>query len=304
MKTNRSRSRGYTATMSFKNRSIAVITHANDRFAQGGYLLSNLLKTCQSEGLHVEIVSDPHAVVPRADLAVAHIDITRVADEYAALFNHFPLVINGRVLDIAKPSFSQLIVRRDDPWNGPVIVKTSNNFGGMREMQERHLKGEITFGANVQRPWSKVEHLFFYPIFESRAQVPSGAWRNPNLVVEKYLPERSADGYYLLRNWDFLGDRGIYYVGYAKDPVVKGNNTIRREILDEAEVPGSIRRAREKLGFDYGKFDFGFHQGEAVLYDVNRTPGLPRLECGGEKVIRHIPELAKGLDYFFGKLTA
>ena len=38
-------------------------------------------------------------------------------------------------------------------------------------------------------------------------------------------------------------------------------------------VPDELRRIRQEMGFDYGKFDYGVVNGEVVLYDVNRTPG-------------------------------
>jgi hypothetical protein len=40
-------------------------------------------------------------------------------------------------------------------------------------------------------------------------------------------------------------------------------------------VPDFLRAERERLGFDYGKFDFVIHDGQAVLLDANKTPGPP-----------------------------
>lgn len=61
-------------------------------------------------------------------------------------------------------------------------------------------------------------------------------------------------------------------------PVVKLGRTLE-PISDP--VPPELREARRRLGFDYGKFDYGIVDGSMVLYDVNRTP------CGAENSYYH-----------------
>ena len=39
-------------------------------------------------------------------------------------------------------------------------------------------------------------------------------------------------------------------------------------------MPDEIRAERQRLGFDYGKFDFAIGPEGPVLYDANRTPGV------------------------------
>ena len=41
----------------------------------------------------------------------------------------------------------------------------------------------------------------------------------------------------------------------------------------EIPVPEQVLRLRHHLGIDYGKIDYAIHNGEVVIYDVNRTPG-------------------------------
>lgn len=287
-----------------RNLRIAVITHAIDNFERGGYVLNALMKYWEQDGITIESTRGPTDAPPEADLAISHIDMTAVGDEYARIFDHYPLVVNGAVRDISKSTFSQEIIDREDPWDGPVIVKTEKNFGGMREMQERHLAGDSTATMGVQRPWRKVEALSEYPVYGRAAQLPLGVWRNPSLVVEKFRPEAHGDGEYALRMWVFLGDRSVYYQSFANEPIVKGKNTIRRVALDPADVPRAVREVRERLGFDYGKFDFGIVDGEPVLYDVNRTPGLPRPDTQSEKVTGQYPNLAKGLNFYLQKLES
>ena len=284
-----------------KDLRIAVITHEIDQFGPG-YILHQLLEPWVSRGAKLEIISGPDADPPQADLAISHIDMTKVEEEYTRYFDHYPLVINRKVRDVSKSVFSEQILGRDDSYQGPVIVKTDMNFGGMREIRARYLKGDPNAATDIQRPWRKIEFLPAYPMFNSSADVPLGVWRNPNLVVEKFRPERTEDGEYAVRMWIFLGDRGIYHQSFAAEPIVKGKNTVRRIVHDVAEVPEALRRKREQLGMDFGKFDFGLVDGEVILYDVNRTPTLPPRGTQARKVLTLLPNLSEGLDYFIRKL--
>ena len=131
-----------------------------------------------------------------------------------------------------------------------------------------------------------------------KADVPSGVWRNEKLVVEKFLPEVNEQGEYILRIWLFLGDQGLYYQCASLTPIIKSQTVLRREFLDVREVPRSIQEARKRLGFDYGKFDFGICEGEAALYDVNRTPGGPRYVSDSGEDAENRRMLSKGLRSF------
>jgi hypothetical protein len=62
----------------------------------------------------------------------------------------------------------------------------------------------------------------------------------------------------------------------GRSPLVKGKTALRVGPLS-AQVPPEIRTVRERLGFDFGKFDYGMVDGRACLYDVNRTQSMPHL---------------------------
>jgi hypothetical protein len=278
--------------------TIAIFTHAIDNFENGGYLLNRLIDHWNDRGFEIVALRGPDVSLPQADLAISHIDMTRVGDEYARLFEHYPLVINGKVRDISKSTFSQQIVTRETPYQGPVIIKTDKNFGGMRELKARIDGGDPSAAIDIQRPWRKVEYLSSYPAFDSPWQVPTGVWRNPELVVEKFRPERNENGEFVLRVWIFFGDRGIYYQCISEEPIIKSHNTIRRQDLDVTSIPPELAEIRAQLGFDYGKFDFGLTDGELVLYDVNRTPGSSRGGTSTPRAEENILNLSKGLDCF------
>jgi hypothetical protein len=106
-------------------------------------------------------------------------------------------------------------------------------------------------------------------VFENKSLVPKGVWGNKHLVVERFVPEHSV-GAYRCRHWLFFGDRDVGRITTSEHPMVKLNDTVE-ELRDP--IPEELRALRKRLGFDYGKFDYGIVDGNVVVYDVNRTPG-------------------------------
>ena len=281
------------------NLQIVVITHELDDFENKSYLLNRCCEEWKRRDVSILVLKGVRQDLPPADLAILHTDITVVSDAYAKIIDHYPKIINGRVRDISKTAFSDLIVSRESNYPGPVIVKTNANYGGMWERRERHQRGEGRSLFEILRLWSRVECLEKYPVFDSATEVPHGVWKNRNLVVEKFLTEQNNNNEYLLRIWVFFGDREIYYQCVSSEPVIKGHNTIRREYLDVNDIPESLRETRVRLGFDFGKFDFSMLNGQPVLYDVNRTPGSPKnIDFKSRQALKNIRMLSTGLDCF------
>jgi hypothetical protein len=283
------------------NLRVAIITHEIDKFEGSNYLLRQLSRSWEQDGIEIAIVKGVNQPLPEADIAILHTDITAIGDDYIHIIDHYPRVINGTVTDISKTVFSDLIVAKNDGYTGKVIVKTNANFGGMRERQHKLSKGDWQANIGIQRPWRRVEWMEEYPIFDSPSSVPGGVWRNDRLVVEKFLPEQNPEDEFVVKIWVFFGDQGIYYQCVSNERVIKGHNLIRREFLDVKDVPESIREVRAKMGFDYGKFDFAMHRGEAVLYDVNRTPGGPAKEEESEVVAQVYRTLNTGFRNFINQ---
>src|SRR5690606_13296717 len=107
---------------------------------------------------------------------------------------------------------------------GPVIVKTDRNYGGIKEYRlaererlgwRRHLRPERSaFPPAGAAGWSRVAWIdpAEYPVFDSVRDVPAAVWAKPALVVQRFVPERDAEGNYLLRSWYLLGGRGFHVV--------------------------------------------------------------------------------------------
>jgi hypothetical protein len=98
-----------------------------------------------------------------------------------------------------------------------------------------------------------------------------------------------------LRAWAFFGNKSLNVITTSTNPVVKGINIVKREILSD-DIPKELIYYRDHLGFDYGRFDYAIVNNEVVLYDVNRTPTITQRAYDA---YRHkVNDLAKGIFCF------
>jgi hypothetical protein len=273
-------------------RHIAIVVHPHDDFACG-YVLQGVADLWRQAGTKVSVVRDPLRHLD-ADLAILHVDLTVVPDEFLRFITRFPLTINARVKDISKRAISANIVRNGDGYKGPVIVKTDRNCGGANEGQHAQESWSRKYVRAVRRRmhWSWRAELDDYNVFDSPRNVPLPVWFNPDLVIERFLPERQG-GCFCTRVWRFLGNAEECKIYYTREPVVRTRLAVR---IERSDVPDELREIRRKLGFDFGKFDFGLVDGRPVLYDVNRTP-VATSDCDNNALFRL---LASGIDSFFG----
>jgi hypothetical protein len=236
-------------------------------------------------------------------LVLPHLDVTITPRREAELFRRCARVINRSVTDISKRNVSRYQISSPNGYDGPVIVKTNRNYGGAPEAKaaahaSRLQRSKVALLRRL--PWtvSGLPGPDGYRIYEHPRLVPRTVWLNPLLIVEKFLPERAGE-LYCLRQYIFLGPCEINTRAMGVGPLVKSGNVVRREILDE--TPPSVRAYREQLGFDYGKFDYVIHDGEAVIFDVNRTPTYNRASAkAGGSASSLIPTLASGIEPFMG----
>ena len=257
---------------------IAVLRHRHDDFDKTRYMVKEFAEIWRDQGHHVEFRRGPTGPID-ADLAIAHIDLTRVPDAYQAWFDGCPRVVNRRVVDVSKRAISQNAVVRGDGYEGPVIVKTDRNFGGLREFRLHGRLGGVRNRLDQARfflPWAFRSRMRLgdYRIYASAREVPWPVWHNDALFVERFQPERDGPNY-AMRVWIFFGSRETHSRVVSPHPVVKGKDLIRIDRLDDVPVPEALRRRREELGFDFGKFDYALVDGRPVLFDANPTPGMP-----------------------------
>lgn len=241
------------------------------------YRLSHCAQIWRDMGFEIEIIFGPH--YPKdADLLLPQVDMSVISEDYRSIFESHPRVANRKVVDIRKSVYSHNLLGRGDTYPGRVIVKTDANYGGFPEIriqsrQIKHLSDLGKWKNNLAAAQSKLAttpilNSNHYPIFPSLQRVPPAVFDNPHLIVEKFLPEREGDSYFL-RSYAFMGSESITVRTRSLSPTVKGSNADNLEFIP---VDEAIARERERLGFDYGKFDYVMHEGRAILLDANATP--------------------------------
>jgi len=270
--------------------SILILTHEFDEFAAAEYLIKGCFAPWQQMGHRVRVSNGLPSTID-ADVVVLHTDLTVVPKDYVEFAAQYPAGVNRSAVDIRKRLVSRFQVRPDDDWTGPVIAKSDFNSGGLLE---RH-HNWMAFVRNKPPPSPSSQVFTSYPIYASKSEVPDAIWSDPGLIVERFMPERDEQGYWV-RFWIFFGDAGRCNRICGPDPIVKGANMIARE---PAPIPEVLRAERERLGFDYGKFDFVVHEGQVVLLDANRTPtGAAAIS---DYQTREAAKLALGINGFLGK---
>ena len=214
--------------------------------------------------------------VPDADIVILHVDSTIVPHKFVECLAKYPVVLNRSVLDISKTMISRNILRQGDDYSGPVIVKTNANFGGVPEATFNRISFKKKWWSErlftLKRNWAKIDVLNpdKYPIFKNKESRPVGVWKNKNLIVEKFLPERM-NGLFFLRYWIFFGEQGWTGRFGETNPIVKFGAMATKD--ESVAVPDELRILRKRLGFDYGRFDYVVNDGETVVFDVNKTLG-------------------------------
>lgn len=243
--------------------------------------------------------------VPPADLVIVNIDLTVIPEAYRDLIARIPSrVLNGRISDISRRCFSQLLVSRTDAYPGPVIVKTNTNFGGRPEMGKpggnkspvqkllkRLRRPRRTSATPVS--WGDLATLnpLKYPLFESISTVPADVWDNENLIVERYI-RKPGEALNHVCYHIFFGDKEITGRLGSPDPIVKFGNAVSDELIP---VPEIVRNWRRELDMDFGRLDFVESEGTHYLIDVNKTEGGGK---GNFKYPNEMDYLASGLDFF------
>jgi hypothetical protein len=282
-------------------KTIGVLLHQTDtEFSTSNYLLRALLPLWQRMGFQVRVYRGLDRAGP-ADLLFPHVDLTVLPEPYRRLSGQYARTVNRAIVDISKSGFSGNLLGRGDAYNGPVIVKTDRNFGGIPERRLDRLTrladaGKTPApprqGAGSRRDWSTIRFIdtHNYPVFASLAQVPPAVFDNPDLIVEKFLPERDGE-YFCLRYCYFVGDREASVLLRSRHRVVKASNSLSCEPV---ATPPDCRALRERMGFEFGKFDYVMRDGKAVLFDISRTPAIETLQT--HKLARRIiPMLAEGI---------
>jgi hypothetical protein len=258
---------------------IALIFHEHERKSSlPRFAIWHLAQAWREENIEVFLLFGVQKYVA-ADIALLHVDLTEVPDEYLDFAHRYPVALNGTIKQIRKSSFSKQRVYPGDGYEGKIIVKSDLNYGGE---PERKLLGtplsrlalRITSRFHFLRPSDDGLKPNFrssrdYRVYENSATIPKDWFDDRNLFIERFVPELR-DGVYCLRSHHFLGDRGYCVLRKSLHPLVHAATAIGRE---EVDADPEIVALAKYMKFDFGKFDYVMHENGPVLLDTNKTPG-------------------------------
>jgi len=260
----------------------AILFHDADRFIVGQYAATALAEFWRRDGHTVTYIFGVKKFVP-ADLLLVHVDLSVVPDEYLTFARQYPIVLNGKIKDIRKSTFSQYILKQDDDYSGPVLIKSNFNYVGIPEALRlnRSRSGDFpagfSFSKSIRTLLKVVQYRFFkersdYLIFDNLSKVPPELFKRQDIIVQRFCPEYE-NGFYHVRSYLFMGDHYICEHASSRQKIVKDVTIIKRKTVD---VHPEIEKIRYELKFDYGKFDYVIHEGAPVLLDINKTVGSAR----------------------------
>lgn len=275
----------------------AIIFHEHERNRNlPGFAIWHLAELWQKAGIKVIALFGVKKYIP-ADLAILHVDLTVVPQEYVEFAHRYPLALNEGLTNIKKTVISRNRVSSHSGYEGRVIVKSDLNYAGQ---PERKLLGtpwsRLVFRIGRRMPSYRASILGSgphfssptdYVIHESPGSVPRDWFHRDDLIIEKFIPEMQ-DGLYCVRLYHFLGNRGICILRKSGLPIV---NTSTTTIRERVEVHPVIVSLTKSMKFDYGKFDYVIHEGEPVLLDANKTPGAGKTATFASMC----PEWAQGI---------
>ncbi len=277
---------------------IAILFHERDSHRDlRRYDIVHVAKYWEALGHETIHVFGTETYVP-ADIAILHVDLSVVPRRFLDFANRYPICLNKHITDIRKSAISRQSLSLNDDYHGKVIVKSNCNSGGVPERVNSHWWSRA--GLYIRQLSRKFRRQMVitkqkdYRIFDLLSHVPPEVFSRPDLIVEKFLPERHNELYHV-RCCVFLGNGTPCQMMISPNPVVSMGNTIS---LVECETHPEILEWRKQLGFDYGKFDYVIHEGKVVLLDANKTTGSGDL-TGNPMIERFRKIRAEGLlDYY------
>jgi hypothetical protein len=252
-----------------------VLSHEREK---EHHAITHVADFWREEGLEVVFLYGVDRFVP-ADVAIVHVDLSVVPEEYLDFARQYPVVVNGEVRDIRKATFSTRQVTRDSDYRGQVIVKSNLNHAGRPERRLGIQSGQAVGGFDEPAD---------YRVYESLSDVPMRFFEGDDFIVERFTAQKE-DGLYHVQWLNFLGDRHTCKRLKSKNPIVNRPTLVSEE---EVEAHPQALELRSKLELDYGKIDYVVRDGAVELLDVNKTPGSAERSSVIDAARRH---RAKGI---------
>ncbi len=264
---------------------ISILQHQTQR-ENNSLMMHYLASRWKEEGKKVVYYNGLDRPI-EGDILIPQIDLTYTPREYIDAIESFEgVVLNKKINDISKKTISKQLLQANKDYRGEVIVKPNLNYGGLPEIRLKSKPWRLYYVLKKVTGLARPKYL----VFSSIKEVPKQYKDSNDYVLEKYLPERRGD-LYILRQSTFLGDRVRSIEISSEKPLLKRKESFRRKIV---ETPLEVMEYRRTMGFDHGKFDYCFYNGEFVLFDANKTIGGSHAFAFPDM----IDTIAPGIEYY------
>lgn len=282
-----------------KKYRIAVLMHDRDNMQTLEYsIIKFFAKYWEEDDHEVIFLFGIEKFVP-ADLVFVHVDLSIVPDSYLEFAQQYPIAINGKVKDIRKSVYSSGVLKPDDEWDGPVIVKSDKNCAGTPELIRGGLIGRVKKkllktinNKYLDTLTPGILTAMDYQVYDHLNLVPKTYFYHPGLVIEKFIPEMDGNQF-AVRMTSFLGDRNSTIHLKGKHPILKGDTA--ETVIHSTEYHPDVLKWRKNLNFDYGKFDYVVADGKAILIDANKTVGCSQSLVDNKELEERRRYRARGL---------
>lgn len=236
------------------------------------------------------------AVMMHVDSSLTDGFIARAPDLWDALRDRGVDVLNAGATDIRKRTLHARCealglpsarAARDGPPDERVIIKTNLNSGGEPERRLARQTG------GVGREWAQelnpgIRDASDYRICR-RDEVPTAAWDDPTLVVERFIGNREGV-YYRVHTagpatcvaeiWNTheikKGTTGVWHrVNHFYWSTAGGDESVGPSNETAARAAALVRRVHIGMGIGFGAADCVMDDatGALIVVDVNKTPG-------------------------------
>src|SRR4051812_44064818 len=96
---------------------ILILVHPHRSFDKPRYFMREIADVWRERGHRISVAHGPPRRAIAADIAVLHVDLTVVPEDHLAFLRAYPVVINGRVVDISKRAISRDILSEADGYD-------------------------------------------------------------------------------------------------------------------------------------------------------------------------------------------
>jgi hypothetical protein len=239
------------------------------------FKLQHMLRRAGSTEVPYRVMDRVPAATGGGQRAFLHVDLTVVPETFRRVHERYDACINGRAITISRLLYTTARVRRHDPYDGPVIVKTILNHHGWPEFR---------YGAHRTLPrkaWHSLTSRVFpgraarvcpeYRVYASIEAVPASVWADRRLMVERFLAGRLQPPIEKYR-YDFFFDVELNLRSVHDALLADPESVVSVESV--TGVPSEVSEVRRRLNLDFGAIDYFIVDGRAVVIDANKTVGI------------------------------